>query len=161
MRCSPAQTKKPRITRGFRGRPCRWPSLFLVLPPLLLVLVALLLFLLLLLLVAMILGILLALLGHGRSPEPTGGMPGCGNAVQRRVKDVWEKSQKFVKPDAAARALASQCLQRLGFGAKTSAYGRRQWPYSALRALPAQLPEFVACAAARRAPMMTATLARP
>jgi hypothetical protein len=73
---------------GLPGAAVPGPSLFLVLPPLLLVLGALLLFLLLLLLVALILGILLALLGHGRSPKPTGGMPGCGNAVQRRVKDA-------------------------------------------------------------------------
>ena len=122
MRRRPAQTKKPRITRGFRGRPCRWPSLFLVLPSLLLVLVALLLFLLLflllvapafLLLAALILGILLALLGHGRSPVATGEMPGWGNAVQRQVKDAWEKPQKIVTPAAPARAHAAQCLQWL------------------------------------------------
>jgi len=93
MRRSPAQTKKPRITRGFRGRPCRWPSLFLVLPPLLLVLVALLLFLLLLLLLVaaapllLILLVLLALLllvrvlvllCHVRVSEATRGMRWTG-----------------------------------------------------------------------------------
>ncbi|MNV28732.1 hypothetical protein D3C71_1199330 [compost metagenome] len=89
---SPAQTKKPRVMRGLQARPARAASLFLVLPPLLLVLVALLLFLLLLLLLvtpaflllaALVLGILLALLGHGRSPEATAGCRGRGQCCAR------------------------------------------------------------------------------
>lgn len=78
--------------RGSRMRPARAASLFLVLPPLLLVLVVLRLFLLLLLLLiapaflllaALVLGILLALLGHGRSPgrrRSAGVGPCCARA---------------------------------------------------------------------------------